>query len=408
VAGRSAALGLVAGALVLTLVGTAIAFAFPGSSPIVPEHDGHDATWSWLYLVSVAGAFAAYVAGIVLLRRAGGVAKRRAVVALAVAIQVVPLAAPVLLSTDVYTYWDYGRIAAVHDGNPYVDVPNDYPDDPAYPLMGSRWYDTTSVYGPGFTLASEAHARLVGDSPDVAAWTYRVLAALAMVGLVLLAARLSPQPAFAAAFVGWNPLLAVHFAGGGHNDAWMMVFVLAALALAASRRVALAGVSWAAAIAIKWVPLLFLPLRLLEGRHQGRRVDHRGFAAAAIVIVAIATISYGAHWVGAAGPLATNVVQDRARYAIPVRVASLGIPEGVVAAAFAVGFAVAYVWLLREARRGRARLGLTAGLLLVATPWLLPWYAVWAVPLAAIEEDPPARWLAVALSAYMLRDAVPL
>jgi hypothetical protein len=91
-----------------------------------------------------------------------------------------------------------------------------------------------------------------------------------------------------------------------------------------------------------------------------------------------------------------------------VRVASLGISEGAVAAAFAVGFALAYVWLLREAWRGRARLGLTAGLLLVATPWLLPWYAVWAVPLAAIEEDPPARWLAVALSAYMLRDAVPL
>jgi hypothetical protein len=156
------------------------------------------------------------------------------------------------------------------------------------------------------------------------------------------------------------------------------------------------------------VPLLFLPLRLLEGRHQGRRVDHRGFAVAAGVIVAIATISYGVHWVGAAGPLATNVVQDRARDAIPVRVASLGIPEGAVAAAFAVGFALAYVWLLREAWRGRARLGLTAGLLLVATPWLLPWYAVWAVPLAAIEEDPPARWLAVALSAYMLRDAVPL
>ena len=155
-AGRSAALGLVAGALVLTLVGTAIACAFPGSSPIVPEHDGGDTTWSWLYLVSVAGAFAAYVAGIVLLGRAGGIARRRAVVVLAVAIQALPLVAPVLLSTDVYTYWDYGRIAAVHDGNPYVDVPNDYPDDPAYPLMGSRWHDTTSVYGPGL------HARLGG------------------------------------------------------------------------------------------------------------------------------------------------------------------------------------------------------------------------------------------------------
>ena len=148
--------------------------------------------------------------------------RRRAAIALACAIQLLPLAGPVLLSTDVYTYWDYARISTEHGGNPYVDVPNDYPDDPAFPLMGSHWRDTTSVYGPGFTLASEGHAAVVGDSPDAAAWLYRALAAAAMVALVLLAARLSPQPAFAAAFVGWNPLLAVHFAGGGHNDAWMM------------------------------------------------------------------------------------------------------------------------------------------------------------------------------------------
>ena len=75
---------------------------------------------------------------------------------------------------------------------------------------------------------------------------------------------------------------------------------------------------------------------------------------------------------------------------------------------FAVLFAGAYVWLLVEAWRGRARLGLCAGLLLLATPWLVPWYAVWAVPLAAVEEDAAARWLALGLSAYLLRDAVPL
>ena len=116
-------------------------------------------------------------------------------IALACAIQLLPLAGPVLLSTDVYTYWDYARISTVHDGNPYVDEPSDFPEDVAYPLMGSYWHDTTSVYGPGFTLASEAHAVVVGESADAAAWAYRGLAAAAMVALVLLAARLSPRPA---------------------------------------------------------------------------------------------------------------------------------------------------------------------------------------------------------------------
>jgi alpha-1,6-mannosyltransferase len=330
------------------------------------------------------------------------------VVALACALQLLPLAGPVLLSTDVYTYWDYARISTEHGGNPYVDAPGDYPDDPAFPLMGSYWYDTTSVYGPGFTLVSEGHAAVVGDSQDAAAWVYRGLAAAAMVALVLLAARLSARPAFAAAFVGWNPLLAVHFAGGGHNDAWMMAFVLGALALAASGRRTLAGAAWAAAVAIKWVPLLFLPLRLLEARRAGRQVDHWGFALTLGIIVALATWRYGLSWLGAAGPLASNLAEDRAWYAIPVRIASLGLPEGAVALVFAAGFVAAYAWLLREAWRGRARLALTAGLLLVCTSWLVPWYAVWAVPLAAVEEDRTARILALALSAYLLRDAVPI
>ncbi len=403
------ALALACGGLVLVLVGAAVAFAFPEASPLVPEHGGGDSTWAWLYLGAAAAAFAVYLAGLFLLGRRGAPARRGAVVALACAVQLVPLGGPVLLSTDLYTYWDYARISVVHDGNPYEDEPSEYPDDPAFPLMGSYWYDTTSVYGPGFTLASEAHAAAVGESEEAAAWLYKGLAALAMVALVLLATRLSPRPAFAAAFVGWNPLLVLHFAGGGHNDAWMMAFVLAALALAASGRRALAGVSWALAIAVKWVPLLFLPLRLLEARRVGRRIDHRGLGIAAVVIVAIATWRYGLAWLGAIGPLAGNLAEDRAAYAIPVRLAGvLGLPEGAVAAVFAAAFALAYAWLLREAWRGRARLALTAGLLLVATSWLVPWYAVWAVPLAAVEEDRPARLLALAMSAYLLRDAVPL
>ncbi|HSK16628.1 MAG TPA: glycosyltransferase 87 family protein [Gaiellaceae bacterium] len=354
-------------------------------------------------------AFAAYLAGLFLLSRPAREAVRvRAVIALACAVQLAPLAGPVLLSTDVYTYWMYGRIGTEHGDNPYVDVPRGYPDDPAFELMGSYWYDTTSVYGPGFSLASEGHALVVGESPDAAAWTYRVLAAAAMIALVLLAARLGARPAFSAAFVGWNPLLAVHFAGGGHNDAWMMAFVLGALALAASGRRALAGAAWAAAISIKWVPVLFLPLRLLEARRVGRRIDHRGLAAAAAVIVAIATWRYGLDWLRAAGPLASNLAEDRAWYAVPVRISHVGISEDVVVIAFAFAFAVAYAWLLREAWRGRARLALAAGLLLVATSWLVPWYAVWAVPLAAVEEDRPARWLALGMSAYLLRDAVPI
>jgi hypothetical protein len=71
-------------------------------------------------------------------------------------------------------------------------------------------------------------------------------------------------------------------------------------------------------------------------------------------------------------------------------------------------FGVAYLVLAREAWRGRARLGLAAGLLLLATPYLVAWYVVWAVPLAAAEDDRSAQLLALGLSAYLLRQAVPI
>jgi hypothetical protein len=403
---RPALAVLAPGIACFVLVALAVAAAYPDRSPLVPPHDGDELGWAWLYLGAAAAAFAAYLIGLYVLDRFAQ-ARLPAVLALAAAIQLAPLAGPVLLSTDVYTYWDYGRIAAVHGDNPYEDEPSAHPDDPAFPLMGSRWRDTTSVYGPGFTLASEGHAVLARDSPDAAAWIYRGLAAAAMLALTGLAARLSARRAFAAAFVGWNPLLALHFAGGGHNDAWMMALVLAALALGAAGRRELAGAAWALSVAVKWLPLVFLPLRALEARRRGRRVGHLGFAVAAALLAAIATVRYGTAWLGAFGPLADNL-RDQARYSIPGRLSSLGVPEDVAGGILAGLFALAYAWLLWQAWQGRARLALAAGLLLVATPWLVPWYAVWAVPLAAVEEDRPARWLALGFSAYLLRDAVPL
>jgi hypothetical protein len=89
---------------------------------------------------------------------------------------------------------------------------------------------------------------------------------------------------------------------------------------------------------------------------------------------------------------------------LPSRLAGLGLPAWLALAPLLL----ALPWLLREARRGKARLGVASILLLVASPWLLPWYAVWAVPLAAVEEDRLAWVLALALSAYLLPDRVPI
>lgn len=360
---------------------------------------------AWAFLALAAAAFVAYAAGLAAAARAGHALN--AVLGLGAAIQLAPLAGPLLLSTDAWSYWTYARIRLVHGGNPYVDPPAAFGGDPALDWIGRDWLDVTSVYGPLFTLASEVVAAATGASPGATAWAYKVLAAAAVVAAMLLVARVAPRPALAAAFVGWNPLLALHHAGGGHNDAWVGCLVVAALALGAAGRRQGAGVAWAAAILLKWVPLVLLPLRALEARAAGRRVGHLGFAAAALVIVAAATWRYGVDWVRAAVPLAENA--DRTtRFALPHRAEQLGVPVNVAIAVFAAAFVVAYAWLCVQAARGRARIALAAALLLLASPYVAPWYLAWLVPLAALEEDRLARALTLGLTAYLLPQTIPI
>jgi hypothetical protein len=365
-------------------------------SPVRPPGAWRDA-WTW----GLVGAFVLYVAGLAFLRRCR--APLAAVLALAAAIQLAPLAAPLLLSTDAYSYWDYGRVAAVHHENPYADRPSRFPRDPAYRRMGRDWQHKRSVYGPVFTLGSEGVAHAARDSPRSATRAFRIAAALAAVGLAALAALWG---SFAAAFVGWSPLLAVHFAGGGHNDVLMMLFVLAALASARTGRYRWAGAAWVGALAIKITALVFLPLRALEARRSGRPVSHVSFAVAAAAVALVASLRYGPHWLGVLSPVA-NQLHSTSSLGLPYWGDKLGFPERYARDGLLVAFALFYLWLLWEAWRGRARLGLAACGLLLATSWLQPWYAVWAVPLAAVEEDTLARLLALGLSAYFLHDALP-
>jgi hypothetical protein len=368
-------------------------------SPISPE-----GAWRNTWTISIIAAFGLYLVGIAILR--GTSSKIVVVVVVALAVQLLPLAGPLLLSTDVYSYWDYGRLAAVHHVNPYETPPSQFPTDPAYPLMGSDWQEKTTVYGPAFTAISEGHARLVGVSANTAQLVYRVLAALAVCAIVVLVAARTGS-AFATAFVGWSPLLALHFGGGGHNDALMAVALVGAMLFAADGRRQAEGAAWAVASAIKIVPLVFLPLRLVEAHHGGRRFGYRGLILAALALAALGFALYDWHWLTIFTPVA-NQLRSSSSLGLPYWAGKAGIPEGAARLALLIGFAAAYVWLLLRARRRQAEIALAAGLLLVATAWLQPWYAIWVVPLAALEEDWRARGLALLLTAYFLRDALPL
>ena len=366
----------------LALVVACVVVARMPSSPVATDPGGAltgRESLRHLFLALLVLAFAAYLVSLALLRRGGRLAP---VLAVACAIQLAPLAGPLLVSSDAWTYWSYARV-----DDPYRDVPADDPRSARW--AGRAYLHETSAYGPAFSLASRPVGRV--DDPDLAAWLFRLAAALAVLASAWLAAR---GRAFGAALVGWNPVLAVHFAGGGHNDALMMALVAAALALAERGRVQWAGAAWASSALVKWVSLLVLPLRALEARATGRRVGHTGFAVTTVVTLGLATVLWQLHWVHAFEPLTHDVTRETS-YALPHR---LHLPPWL----FAAAYAVAYLWLLREAARGRARSALALALFVLAIPYLTVWYVVWPLVLAAWDDDDAATLLTLALCAYLL------
>jgi len=397
---------LAAGLATACLVGVASLLAWQSGSPLVPRDGGTAEQGSaWPFLALLVCAFATYLVGLLLVRRS--LAPLKAVLVVAVVVQLVPLGAPLLLSTDAWTYWGYGWIAAEGGGNPYVDPPSAFPDSPAAPYLGADWRDTTTVYGPVFTGLSEPVAEIAGSSSDAAAWLYKTLAAGGLLAACVAVASTARRKALAVAFVGWNPVLAVHAAGGGHNAALVGGLAALAVALALRRRHELSGAVWIVAVLVKWVPLVFLALSSLAARARARPLGWRGAAGAAVVLCALATWLYGLDWLRAAEPLAGNAARETS-YALPSRLESLGLPHGV-----ALGLALAVLvaglaWLARDAMQGRARLGLAACLVLVTTPYLAVWYLAWAVPLAAPEEERASRLAALALTAYLLPQTIPL
>ena len=84
----------------------------------------------------------------------------------------------------------------------------------------------------------------------------------------------------------------------------------------------MAGAAWAGAILLKWIPVVFLALRAVEARATGRRVDHRGFAAAGLVLLGLATWRYGLDWLRAFRLLARNA-ETQTSYALPHRLEQL-------------------------------------------------------------------------------------
>lgn len=319
--------------------------------------------------------------------------------------------APVLLSHDAFSYVAYARLGVRHGLDPYVNAPEAAPNDPAFAHV--TWTETPSAYGPLFTLATYPLAWL---PIWLAVAILKALAAVSVLALAWVVSRLAAwrgvDPARAAAFVALNPLVLVHVVGGAHNDGLAMLLATLGVAALVVRRDASAGASLVASAAIKSSSLFVAPFALVAAIRVRSTVKlAAGATAAALLIGAAAYLAFGWDWLHAFGLAGEN--QGRTSHlSIAVTFARLtGIDEGAVrvVALGLLGIAVAWllIWTWRGADWIRAAGWAGSGLLL-ATSWLLPWYLLWPLPLAAVARDRLLVALLLALTAYQLGARIPL
>ena len=136
-----------------------------------------------------------------------------------------------------------------------------------------------------------------------------------------------------------------------------------------------------------------------------------GALAAAVVIGVAAYLAFGWDWLHAFG-LAGKNQRRTSHLSIPTTFARLtGLDQGTVRVVALALFGAAILWLLLRTWRGmdwiRASAWAGTGLLL-ATFWLLPWYLLWPLPLAAVARDRLLVAVLLAFTAFQLGARIPV
>ena len=323
-------------------------------------------------------------------------------------------------SIDALTYVAHGFMGATYGVNPY-----------ARPAAEIAYRDGTAELAR--QLASIGWLPVHGPSPYGALWTWiEVLAAsltgsvagtLLLLKVLVVAAslgcaaliwkilgRVRPEDQLLGTLVYlWNPLIVVEFATEGHNDALMVLCVLASLLFTVTARPALSVMGVALGVLVKYLPVIFSPAQaiyLWRTRQSTSRLTLSVSLAFAVSLLLAVTL-YWPFWIGAdtfgavrqqglpfLAPTPSGILYWLLlQFFPPGDAASLTLR---ILGVLFVAFVVAVGWRARDAAGLlRACAGISLVYLLVVSAGTWPWYA--ALPLALMALTPRGFFLPAAL-----------
>jgi Glycosyltransferase family 87 len=304
------------------------------------------------------------------------------------------LSAPPGSDDDVHRYvWD-GRVQRL-GYNPYILIPG----DPA--LAGLHTSETRSLNNPDVPTPYPPGAELFFRAVTaIHESTYALKIAFVacdfIIVLVLLdfSRREGKGDHWVLAYA-WNPLLATEVAGSGHIDIVGALLLLVSAAALARRWRAIAALAFGLAVAVKFLPIVLLPL-------YWRRVRVRDGALAAIV-VALLYVPFLNHGRIPIGSLGTYVQRFRFNDPVFAALERVMAPQVAVGLAVLVGLLTA-IWLRRKspAWSSDAFAWPMAASLLCASV-VYPWYLLWLLPfLRSMSTLPIIIWTVSIIPTYIV------
>ena len=348
-------------------------------------------------LVAMILAYGAAVAAV-------GSLSMRAIAITVVVLHVVLLMSPPLQLTDLFNYLGYARLGALHHLNPYTHVIKQEMFDPVYRF--TSWHSLRSPYGQLFTAFTYPLARL---GLPVAYWTLKTATVLLSLGFVALvwqcARQLGRDPRFAVVFVAFNPIFLLYAVAGFHNDFFMLAPSMGAISLLLAGRDRAAGAMLMVAIAVKFTAVLLLPFLILAATTRPRQLR-------LVFGAALAAIPLGALILALFGFSLPNLSQQSSLltdFSIPNLfglVIGVGGTPGILRLATVLVVVVVGYEVYRR-RDWLSGAGWSTFALIASLAWLVPWYIVWLLPLAALSTSVALRRVCAVMTVFLILAFIP-
>jgi alpha-1,6-mannosyltransferase len=278
---------------------------------------------------------------------------------------------PAGVDDDVHRYvWD-GRLQRL-GYNPYLVVPS----DPAVKGLHTAETrnlnnpDLASPYPPGAQLFFRA-VTAVHESTFAFKVAF-VLFDFAIVCVLIDALQRSGQGTHLVLAFAWNPLLAIEVAGSGHIDIVGALLVVMSAAALLRRWRAIAAVALGLAVAVKFLPIVLVPLYWMRVR-----IRDAALATAVVILVYLPFLHNGHIPIGSLGTYVQNFRFNGPVFAALDKVMS---PQLLTGLALLTGLVTA-TWIRRAVPDVRPYVfAWPMAAALFFAPAVFPWYLLWLLP----------------------------